>query len=603
MSFCKVEVTAEAAVWAWDARPYPAFPAREDAWSDAENWTLGHWLNGRLGAVGLGDLVRDLCRRAGLPDARIDVAALDDVVSGFLVSAIESPRASIETLARHFGVDAVESAGVLRFRPRESGPVAVLSPDDLVAGPEGAEPFELTRAQETELPGALRWTLLRDDAAYESLAVEARRALAAPPRVAAEAHPIAAPPAEAERRVRRALAEAWTGRETAAFRLPPSRLALDPGDVVALVHDGRAVPYRIVQVADAEARAVEAVRVDPAAVPPAPGRAPRARAPRPTTHGPPELAVLDLPQLRDDHPAHRPLLAARARPWPGRLTVWRSPGADGFEPVAEIAAPARIGRLLGTLWPGPVDRFDPANEVFVEIDRGGLVSVSDAALFAGANALAVEGAPGAWEVLQFARAEPIAPDRWRLSRLLRGRRGTFDAMASPAPEGARVVILDEALVPLPVDLDALGLPIDWRVGPAGEPHAGPAFAALTVAATGRGLRPLPVAHVAQPFRAGREPGDLQLRWVRRSRHPAAESWAAAEVPLAEEAEAYEVEILDGAAVKRTLAAGAPSVVYAAAHQLADRGRLLGPGDELNVRIFQRSALVGRGAPRTVTLFL
>ena len=46
----------------------PAFPARSDVWADADNWRLGHWLNGRLGSVSLGSLVRELCRRAGLPD-------------------------------------------------------------------------------------------------------------------------------------------------------------------------------------------------------------------------------------------------------------------------------------------------------------------------------------------------------------------------------------------------------------------------------------------------------------------------------------------------------------------------------------------------------
>ncbi|MDN5933065.1 MAG: hypothetical protein L0I24_18700, partial [Pseudonocardia sp.] len=59
--------TAETAAWTWDARPYPAFPSRSDVWTDADNWRLGHWLNGRLGSVSLRSLVRELCRRAGLP--------------------------------------------------------------------------------------------------------------------------------------------------------------------------------------------------------------------------------------------------------------------------------------------------------------------------------------------------------------------------------------------------------------------------------------------------------------------------------------------------------------------------------------------------------
>jgi hypothetical protein len=126
--------TAESAAWTWDARPYPAFPAHSDVWTDADNCRLGHWLNGRLGSVSLGSLVRELCRRAGLPDDQIDTSALADVVHGYLISAIESPRASIAPLARQFGFDTVESEGVIRFQPRDRRPVATLGLDELAVG-------------------------------------------------------------------------------------------------------------------------------------------------------------------------------------------------------------------------------------------------------------------------------------------------------------------------------------------------------------------------------------------------------------------------------------------------------------------------------------
>jgi len=73
------------------------------------------------------------------------------------------------------------------------------------------------------------------------------------------------------------------------------------------------------------------------------------------------------------------------------------------------------------------------------------------------------------------------------------------------------------------------------------------------------------------------------------------------VTLAEEFEAYEVEILDGAAVKRMLSTTTTSALYTAAQQTADWGGPLGPGDTLDIRIHQLSALVGRGAPKAVTL--
>jgi len=222
----------ECAAWTWDARPYPFFPALTDVWTDGANWRLGHWLTGRLGAVSLAALVRHLCMRAGMPEDRIDVAGLWGAVEGYAIGALESPRASITTLARHFGFDAVETEGVIRFVMRGRAAVATVSPDDLVAARDG-DVLELTRGQETELPQALKWQIARADEDYEAAQVEARRITVDTTRIASESFPMAVPPEEAERRCRRALMEGWTGRESAVFRLPPSRLALDPADVVS----------------------------------------------------------------------------------------------------------------------------------------------------------------------------------------------------------------------------------------------------------------------------------------------------------------------------------------------------------------------------------
>ena len=55
------------------------------------------------------------------------------------------------------------------------------------------------------------------------------------------------------------------------------------------------------------------------------------------------------------------------------------------------------------------------------------------------------------------------------SRLLRGQRGTEGEIGNPASAAARNVVLDEALVPLPVSEAALGLEANWRFGPASKP--------------------------------------------------------------------------------------------------------------------------------------
>ena len=77
-------------------------------------------------------------------------------------------------------------------------------------------------------------------------------------------------------------------------------------------------------------------------------------------------------------------------------------------------------------------------------------------------------------------------------------------MGMPASAGARVVVLDEALAPLPVGEAALGLEANWRVGPASKPVSDRSYRALSFTPEGVGLRPFSVGHVEQPWRTARD---------------------------------------------------------------------------------------------------
>lgn len=86
---------------------------------------------------------------------------------------------------------------------------------------------------------------------------------------------------------------------------------------------------------------------------------------------------------------------------------------------------------------------------------------------------------------------------------------------------------------------------------------------------------------------------IVLSWVRRTRAHW-DSIDAREAPLLEESESYEVEIYSDdtfTTLLRTLTSTTPTVTYTASQQLEDGHTL---GDPVSVRIFQISALVGRG---------
>ena len=68
--------------------------------------------------------------------------------------------------------------------------------------------------------------------------------------------------------------------------------------------------------------------------------------------------------------------------------------------LTTVGSRARIGTLAFDVFPGPTSRFDLGNALVVDLLSGTLESVTDVALFGGANALAVEAAAGQWEIVQ-----------------------------------------------------------------------------------------------------------------------------------------------------------------------------------------------------------
>jgi hypothetical protein len=162
-------------------------------------------------------------------------------------------------------------------------------------------------------------------------------------------------------------------------------------------------------------------------------------------------------------------------------------------------------------------------------------------------------------------------------------------MRAPLTAGARFVLLDGALARIDMTEDEVGLAYNWRCGPASRDLGSPSYVQLAHTFRGEGLKPLSPVHI----RATRSGGDLNLTWTRRTR-VGGDSWDVIDVPLGETQERYEIDILDGTTVKRTLAATIPSATYTAAHQTADFGA---PQPSVSLRIYQLSATRGRGTPR------
>ncbi len=303
-------------VWSWDARPFPFFPAYANVWGDAADYTLGHWLNGRLGAVLLPDLVAELSG-----DVAADVSNLTGLVTGYAVTDTMSPRDALSPLSVAFQFDAVESEGEIKFVSRGRPTATTLAETDLVLDDSGAPNFgfALVRAEEASLPVASRIAYIDADADYRTAIAEARRLTGGAGRVAQSTLPLVMDQGQAIGIGERLLMDAWTMRETAQFALPPSQLALDPSDEIALTASGRTHRLRVTEIADAGARTISAAATDPSLYEAivGPSRAPGVSQSL-TQTGRALVVFLDLPLLSADQTEWDPLAAGLADPWPGQ---------------------------------------------------------------------------------------------------------------------------------------------------------------------------------------------------------------------------------------------------------------------------------------------
>jgi hypothetical protein len=549
-------------VYAYDARPYPFFPALADVWGDGANWRLGHWLNGRLGRAPL-----DLLATALADGAAVDASSLDGAVGGYVLDRPMSPREALSPLADIFRFDCVETADGLRFQAKGAEPLLVIEVGALVESDKGALATSL--GQVSDLPAALRVSFIDEAGDYAPAAVEARSPAAGRGRETGLEAPIVIGEAEALARARALLADAEVARLTASFALPPSMAALEPGDVVFL--DG--ARWRIVEIEDRAARKIEAVRAHPSVDDAPPGLETFKIPAAPPSFAPPVFELLDLPAIAEEGDGAL-LLAAFADPWPGGVALYRD-GPSGFEFAGLARARASLGRLEAALPPGPSGRrLDQS--LRVRMSFGAFSSKSEAEVLAGANAVAVETAAG-FEILQFHAAALESDGSWTLSRLLRGQKGTEDRAAQGAAAGARLVVLNAALAEASYPIDSRGLALTFRAGPEADRPEAASFAEQTAAPTARNLRPLAPVHL----RSEKVAGGCQLSFIRRTRM-GGDGWES-EVPLGETRERYRISIFPptpGAPPLRVVECappfpadpyGRPNILYTDAMILADFG--------------------------------
>jgi hypothetical protein len=537
---------AGADAWCWDARPYPAFPARADVWTDTGSWHSGHWLNGRLGGE-TRDLFAAILKRSGLSEAAFEIGAFAGEVQGYVIDRPMRARDALEPLLAGLGLVAAERGGRVAVVGDEPA-VGTLTLEAMALGDEGGS-VSAERVLEPR-PAAARVRYINGSADYQTGSVVVRAAGDGGgidldlPAVCSGALARAA----AERMLDASVAERLT------VKLGPlETLALEPADAVAV--EGRTGDWRIVRVDLDEGPSALLEPVSATAVGEEDGPATAGEVVGPT--GAPFFRILELPPLPGAEGDGRPVAVVAADPWL-RMRVFAGPAAEALTARGEAVEPTTVGVLIEALRPGVRHRWDEANALLVRVEGRAPESRSETAVYAGGNALAIETGDG-WEVVQFRSAILVGDGVWRLTGLLRGQQGTE---ALGAASGAVGVLLDQPPVRVDSPRAERRLPLIWRAGPAGGPAGGADVAELSFTTTGVHHRPWSPAHL----RTLQQADGFVVSWIPRSRIDG-DRWDGATV--AADPTRFRLRVLDGAEAVRAFEVEGTTALYAAAEAAND----------------------------------
>ena len=532
----------------------------------------------------LKDIVEDISADAGLIlQQEVDAAALSNLsVDGFIRNGSKTFREQMEELRVVHVFDGTERFGKIVFAPRCFSTVIPISKGEIGAfeNKAGEEPIETSIQYDMELPKRLTISYLSKDNDYQTGTQTGYRQLTGAISEKSLSTNVVMSDSAAKSVAEMRLYELWMARTTHEFKLPMKYGYVLPGDVLQLNRPNDTGSQLVVVtkanfgrpglnvISAANVNAMNYTLVT----------RPVDETPEAIISTPSEVFafILDYPKVSIDTSSGDDYvyIAVGAKNF-YEANVYRSYDAGvSYEHQLTFTGAATFGETLTALESAYPEYWDNGHTVDVKLTAGTLESHTKAEVLNFANAAVVGD-----EVIQFMTAELIAEDTYRLKGLLRGRNGTEHRMGNHQI-GERFVLLNSTgISALPISKSDWYTDVNLRIGPRSSSVINDSYKNYTFQPQGEMYRPWSVCSL----RAKKVNGNVVITWKRRTRKDGA--WKDyADVPLSENTEAYEVEVLDkDNKVLRTTAVSKESYIY--------DGKAVGA---YKVKVYQISEVRGRG---------
>lgn len=492
-------------------------------------------------------------------------------------------------------------AGKIKFVKRGGSVSGIIPNTDLAAHEDGSnypDPLDTSRAQDLELPLELSVLYINPDADYQQGVQISKRQTSSGVSTLSVSLPIVFSDTKAKQVADVLHYLSWIERTVYKLELSRKWSKLEPTDVIQVEYNDTTFLMRIVSKNESASGIIslECVAEDSSVYTQSGLGASSSPSVTQVIKVPVQTVIylLDLPALRteDDNPGIY-VAAAGLRPgWTGCTLFKSSDNGTTYTETISLTEEAILGNattVLGNYWGG--NTVDELNTVTIKMLSGSLSSIDNPTMLNGGN-FALLGN----ELIHFRSAELIATNTYKLSGLLRGRRGTERGQNTHSIGERFILINTLTWYRLPLELGDIGIQRLFKAVSFNTSVSQTASVPFTPA--GVALECLPPVHVG----AGRSASeDIIISFIRRDRLDP--SWRDfVDTYMSETSESYEIDIYDDSftTVIRTLTSSTTSVTYSAANQVTDFGV---KKTSLNIKVYQLSSAVGRGFPATHSLYI
>lgn len=554
-------------------------------------------------------VVESLCIEAGIP--QYDVSQLPtNVFCQFSLSQNTSVRNILDSMAKVYQFDIVDSSGILKFVPRGNSVAKVLTTADLGFNAMGdaVSPYATKRLQSVDLPRSITLSYNAEDLDFNKFSQRSELPTFTAGNEINIQVPFTITHDFAKSTTEKLLIATHLERTQYFFNTSYEHIDLEPGDVVSIP----GAQVRIIQIEESDEGILQFTGVDAGVVTePEPiivggvtigytassyiGTNQAPQLPSEVINAAPEIGFssalfIDPPALDADDVNPRVFAAVHGygkAGWPGASIFKSIDGGASYFQIGSTSKSATIGLVAAATPSKDWHVWDDTTIITVQLKTGSLLSKTDTAVLAGENRCMI-----GQEVIGFGTANLIAPGIYQLSHLLRGRRGTEWAVSTHVNDEL-FVMLDDGLFEIEVAEDDRNKQYKFKIVTIGSDLtlADP----ITVQIQGQNTVPWTVGNPA----IEKIGNDFKISWLPRPRFAnAIRDYT--EIPNDPDFSGFAVLIYatDGTTVKRQEIIAGKSFTYTSAQQLADFGSIQ---SNLKVAIATMSNRYGGGRLSVVNI--